>query len=125
MDVDIFNINGGIWSTAVLWKARNDLSATSLPKQGIALFAGGIGQLLCLCPRRCFSLFDRLADANLCLFDYSCAVFEVSCLLTHLQLAAQLWQMWTSSMQTLDVGVLQLSAKRAAFLQPRRCPIKD
>ena len=38
----------GNWSTAVLSEARWLLAATSLPNQGLAIFAGGLG-LLCDC----------------------------------------------------------------------------
>ncbi len=41
--VDIFDGNTGTWSTAKLSVARSGLSATSLPSQGLALFAGGGG----------------------------------------------------------------------------------
>ena len=44
--VDIFDGKAGSWSTAKLSVARWDLSATSLPFQGLALFAGGAGALL-------------------------------------------------------------------------------
>ena len=40
--VDIFDGSSGRWSTAVLSVARQYLSATSLPNQGLAIFAGGI-----------------------------------------------------------------------------------
>ncbi len=43
--VDIFDGKTGAWSTAKLSVARVYLSATSLPSQGLALFAGG-GALL-------------------------------------------------------------------------------
>jgi hypothetical protein len=39
--VDIFDGNSGRWGTAVLSVARFNLAATSLPKQGLAIFAGG------------------------------------------------------------------------------------
>jgi serine/threonine protein kinase len=39
--VDIFDANAGTWRTAQLSVARSDLTATSLPSQGLALFAGG------------------------------------------------------------------------------------
>ncbi len=39
--MDIFNASSGRWSTAVLKVARNELAATSLPNQGLAIFAGG------------------------------------------------------------------------------------
>ena len=39
--VDIFNASTGIWSTAALSVARYYLAATSLPNQGLAIFAGG------------------------------------------------------------------------------------
>ena len=39
--VDIFDGSSGRWSTAVLSVARYFLSATSLPNQGLAIFAGG------------------------------------------------------------------------------------
>jgi hypothetical protein len=41
--VDIFNASSGRWSTAALSEARSLLAATSLPEQGLAIFAGGIG----------------------------------------------------------------------------------
>jgi hypothetical protein len=41
--VDIFNAITGNWSTAVLSEARYGLAATSLPNQGLAIFAGGQG----------------------------------------------------------------------------------
>ncbi len=43
--VDIFNANTGAWTTAALSKARRSLSATSLPDQGLAMFAGGDSEL--------------------------------------------------------------------------------
>jgi hypothetical protein len=39
--VDIFNATSGRWTTAALSKARSYLVATSLPNQGVAIFAGG------------------------------------------------------------------------------------
>jgi hypothetical protein len=40
--VDIFDGSSGRWSTAVLSVARSfRLAATSLPNQGLAMFAGG------------------------------------------------------------------------------------
>jgi hypothetical protein len=39
--VDIFDASSGRWSTAALSVARNSLAATSLPNQGLAIFAGG------------------------------------------------------------------------------------
>ena len=49
--MDIFDANAGIWHTAQLSVARgyvvhDDFSATSLPSQGLALFAGGRSALL-------------------------------------------------------------------------------
>ena len=41
--VDIFDASSGRWSTAVLSVARVWLAATSLPNQGLAIFAGGGG----------------------------------------------------------------------------------
>jgi hypothetical protein len=40
--VDIFDATSGSWSTARLSIARSDLVATSLPNQGLAIFAGDI-----------------------------------------------------------------------------------
>ena len=40
-DVDIFDVSSGRWSTAVLSVARYYIAATSLPNQGLAIFAGG------------------------------------------------------------------------------------
>jgi hypothetical protein len=45
--VDIFNAITGNWSTAVLSEGRAYLAATSLPNQGLAIFAGGIASMLC------------------------------------------------------------------------------
>jgi hypothetical protein len=39
--VEIFNAISGSWSTAALSVARSSLAATSLPDQGLAIFAGG------------------------------------------------------------------------------------
>ncbi len=39
--VDIFNATSGGWTTAALSGARSRLAATSLPDQGLAIFAGG------------------------------------------------------------------------------------
>ena len=41
--VDIFDGNNGSWHTAQLSVARSWISSTSLPIQGLALFAGGSG----------------------------------------------------------------------------------
>jgi hypothetical protein len=40
--VDIFDATSGRWTTAALSVARADLAATSLPDQGLAIFAGGV-----------------------------------------------------------------------------------
>jgi hypothetical protein len=46
--VDIYNAKTGGWITAALSIARSDLAATSLPDQGLAIFAGGsTGMHLC------------------------------------------------------------------------------
>ena len=39
--VDIFNATSGVWTTAILSVARQNLAATSLPNDGLAIFAGG------------------------------------------------------------------------------------
>ena len=39
--VDIFDATSGRWKTAALSVARGYLAATSLPNQGLAIFAGG------------------------------------------------------------------------------------
>jgi hypothetical protein len=41
--VDIFDATSGRWRTAALSVARGSLAATSLPNQGLAIFAGGTG----------------------------------------------------------------------------------
>jgi len=41
--VDIFNATSGIWTTAALSVARYYVAATSLPNDGLAIFAGGQG----------------------------------------------------------------------------------
>jgi hypothetical protein len=47
--VDIFNAISGSWSTAQLNRPRITvgLAATSLPNQGLAIFAGGGGMHVC------------------------------------------------------------------------------
>jgi hypothetical protein len=39
--VDIFDVRSGAWTTAALSVARSGLAATSLPNDGVAIFAGG------------------------------------------------------------------------------------
>ncbi len=39
--VDIFDATSSSWTTAALSVARFGLAATSLPNQGLAIFAGG------------------------------------------------------------------------------------
>jgi hypothetical protein len=51
--VDIFDANSGRWSTAALSVARYDLAATSLPNQGLAIFAGGRGLMSDACDGCC------------------------------------------------------------------------
>jgi hypothetical protein len=41
--IDIFNVRSGAWTTAALSVARYKLTATSLPNDGVAMFAGGWG----------------------------------------------------------------------------------
>jgi hypothetical protein len=48
-DVDIFNVKAGSWSTAELSRGRGHLAATSLPNEGIVIFAGGEGATCCVC----------------------------------------------------------------------------
>ena len=43
--VDIFDGSSGLWRTAALSEARSNFAATSLPNQGLAIFAGGEGLL--------------------------------------------------------------------------------
>ena len=43
--VDIFNVRSGAWTTAALSASRYNLAATSLPNDGLAMFAGGLGAL--------------------------------------------------------------------------------
>ena len=43
--VDIFDATSGLWRTAALSVARYFLAATSLPIQGLAIFAGGTGDV--------------------------------------------------------------------------------
>ncbi len=50
--VDIFDAKISTWHTAQLSVARGGFVATSLPSQGLALFAGGGGALLCMRMRR-------------------------------------------------------------------------
>ena len=47
--VDIFDGSSGRWSTAALSGTRNSFSATSLPNQGLAIFAGGQGRFVMFC----------------------------------------------------------------------------
>jgi len=51
--VDIFNASSGLWSTAALSVARDLLAATSLPNQGLAIFAGGRGLQFDFCDEYC------------------------------------------------------------------------
>jgi hypothetical protein len=39
--VDMFNATSGLWTTATLSVAKFGIAATSLPEQGLAIFAGG------------------------------------------------------------------------------------
>ena len=48
--VDIFNAKSGVWTTAALSVARYALAATSLPNDGLAIFAGGYGASCVLIP---------------------------------------------------------------------------
>jgi hypothetical protein len=41
LSVDVFNAISRTWTTAALSVARFELAATSLPDQGLAIFAGG------------------------------------------------------------------------------------
>ncbi len=50
VSVDIFNVASGAWSTAALSVARGDLTGTSLPNIGVAIFAGGYGTFCCIFP---------------------------------------------------------------------------
>ncbi len=43
--VDIFDVKTGAWTTAALSVARSSLVATSLPSDGVAIFAGGLSAL--------------------------------------------------------------------------------
>ncbi len=43
--MDMFNARSGVWTTAALSVARQGLAATSLPNDGLAIFAGGSGAL--------------------------------------------------------------------------------
>ena len=47
--MDIFDAGSGQWTTAALSVARGYLAATSLPNQGLAIFAGGYGLLFAFC----------------------------------------------------------------------------
>ncbi len=46
--LDMFNVTSGMWTTAALSIARAYLAATSLPNDGLAIFAGGLGALYVL-----------------------------------------------------------------------------
>jgi hypothetical protein len=47
--VDIFDASSGKWTTAALSVIRWYLAATSLPNQGLAIFAGGSGLCFPFC----------------------------------------------------------------------------
>ena len=49
--IDIFNVRSGAWSAAALSASRYNLAATSLPNDGLVMFAGGLGALLVCQPR--------------------------------------------------------------------------
>lgn len=59
--VDIYNANSGRWSAASLSEARKHVAATSLPSQGLALFAGGLTGVICC---KLFECGMRLASAT-------------------------------------------------------------
>ena len=46
--VDMFNARSGVWTTAALSVTRMFSAATSLPNDGLAIFAGGQGALYVL-----------------------------------------------------------------------------
>ncbi len=64
--VDIFNAITGNWTTANLSEARWTLAATSLPNQGLAVFAGGRGTSCdCYCDD-CWEACGVKADSAHC-----------------------------------------------------------
>ena len=69
--MDIYDGAADTWSTAYLSAARASLAATSLPSQGLALFAGGVGGL----PNACVVL----CCISLCLFWFWFVVFRCVC----------------------------------------------
>ena len=56
--VDIFDVRSGAWTTAALSASRYNLAATSLPNDGLAMFAGGLGAFFVCQPRDAEGGFD-------------------------------------------------------------------
>jgi hypothetical protein len=70
--VDIFDARNGRWSTAVLSVARSALAATSLPNQGLAIFAGGTSAYFSVCLCRFYVLMVKKGG-----FFFSCRGLEL------------------------------------------------
>jgi len=113
--VDIFNATTGNWSTAVLNEARGYLAATSLPNQGLAIFAGGQGtSCCCFCDdcRGACGVRGMVEEGvgHACLGGVRC---DERAVMTHfVQLSVMfIPKLWTSSMRSRETGTLQFSAR--------------
>ncbi len=84
--MDIFDGRSGRWSTAILTVARQYLAATSLPSQGLALFAGGNASMRFLAATCMLPLADAFAQMVV------------------------IAELWIFSMGAVDVGALLFSA---------------
>ena len=116
----------GPWSTANLREARFSLAATSLPNQGLAIFAGGQGtscDFYCddcregcgvrgVRGRRGMHAWEERVERS---------VMPRCCV----QVPVDISQLWTSSMRSRETGALQFSAKLEVPWPPHRCRIKD
>ncbi len=80
--VDIFDARSGRWSTATLSVGRRFLAATSLPDQGLAIFAGGYTCLFFLLMvdgvARCMCCYGRKEGGGMCRIE-GCALLSHRC----------------------------------------------
>ena len=118
--VDIFNAMSGVWTNATLSVARYVLAATSLPNEGLAIFAGGLGASYVL-----MSVIARgwCVGRGMVLGRYCC---NCSCTAqSQVHLATWLTILWTSSMRRAVCGPTPTSASLDIVLQPHRCRMRD
>jgi hypothetical protein len=118
----------GPWSTANLSEARWFLAATSLPNQGLAIFAGGQGtscNIICDDCRGACGVRGMVEEGvgHACVGGVRC---DERAVMTHFVQATVVFpKLWTSSMRSRETGALQTSARLDGFWPPHRCRIKD